>query len=54
MYDVKAKRLAQSIYVNYIFMAMPKTLALLWPTQTNMSLAILNMELNLGFLNLKD
>jgi hypothetical protein len=54
MYDVKAKRLVQSICVNYISMAIPKTLVLLWPTPTVMSLAILNMELNLGFKNLKD
>jgi hypothetical protein len=54
MYDVKAKGLVQSICVNYISMAMPKTLALLWPTPTIMSLAIFNVELNLGFLNLKD
>jgi hypothetical protein len=53
MYDVKAKGLVQSICVNYISMAMPKTLALLWPTPTVMSLAILNVELNSGFLNLK-
>jgi hypothetical protein len=54
MYDVKAKRLVQSICVNYIYMAKPKTLALLWPTPTIMSVAILNVELNLGFSNLKD
>jgi hypothetical protein len=47
---VKAKGLVQSICVNYIIsIAMPKTLALLWPTPTVMSLAILNVELNLGF-----
>jgi hypothetical protein len=54
MYDVKAKGLVQSIYVNNICMAMPKTLALLSRTQTDMSLAILNVELNLGFFNLRD
>jgi hypothetical protein len=54
MYDVKAKGLVQSICVNYIYMAVPKTLALLWPTPTITSLAILNVELNLGLKNLKD
>jgi hypothetical protein len=55
MYGVKAKGLVQSICVNYIIsMAMPKTLALLWPTPTIMSLTILNVEPNLGFKNLKD
>jgi hypothetical protein len=54
MYDVKANGLVQSICVNYISMAMPKTLALRWPTPALMSLAILNVELNLGFKNLKD
>jgi hypothetical protein len=54
MYDVKANGLVQSICVNYISIAMPKTLALVWPTLAVMSLAILNVELNLGFKNLKD
>jgi len=54
MYDVKPKGLVQSICVNYISMAMPKTLALPWPSPTIMSFAILNVELDLGFLNLKD
>jgi hypothetical protein len=54
MYDVKAKGLVQSTCVNYSSVAMPKTLALIWPTPTIMSLAIFNVELNLGFLNLKD
>jgi hypothetical protein len=54
MYDVKAKGLVQSICVNYISMAVPKTLNLLWPTPTVMNLAVLNVELNLGFKTLKD